>query len=79
MYEKSDFYGPMLVDQVLDMAIYLDDVHSQGKPITINLVEGVISAFSPDASGLSASIQRSILASYWVNGDEISSSYGFEP
>ena len=77
--QKSEFYGPELVDEAVDMAIFLDSAFDEGIPITKKLVESAISKFSPEASGGSAYGQRGILANTWVHGDEIYKAYGQKP
>lgn len=76
---QSDFYGPELVDEVLDMIVYLEDQVAAGKPITKELIEGAIDLYSPGASGGSAYTQRSMIANTWNRGDDVFRAYGQTP
>ena len=73
---QSDFYGPELVDEVLNMIVYLEDQVAAGKPITKELIEGAIDLYSPGASGGSAYTQRAMIANTWNRGDEVFNAYG---
>ena len=73
---ESNFYGPELVDEVLDMIVYLEDQVAAGKPITRELIENAIDLYSPGASGGSAYTQRSMIANTWNKGDEVFNAYG---
>ena len=77
--KEGCFYGESLIDEVLEMAIFLDEQNNAGKPITKRLIEKAIDLFSPESSGGSASVQRSILATYWTQGDKIYAAYGQTP
>ena len=72
---QSD-YGPELVDEVLDMIVYLEDQVAAGKPITKELIEGAIDLYFPGANGGSAYTQRSMIANTWNRGDEVFNAYG---
>ena len=73
---QSDFYGPELVDEVLDMIVYLEDQVAAGKPITKELIESAIDLYSPGASGGRAYTQRAMIANTWNRGDEVFNAYG---
>ena len=77
--QHSGFYGPELVDEALNMVIYLDAEFDAGTEVTKDLVESTIDKFSPGASGASASCQKAMIAQTWVHGDEIYKAYGQTP
>ena len=77
--QKSTFYGPRLVEEALNMAIYLDAEYDAGAEITEKLLDSTIDKFSPGASGGSASSQMGMLAQTWVHGDEIYKAFGETP
>lgn len=72
---ESEFYGPKLIDEVLDMVVYLEGEIAKGTPITKNLIEKTITKFSPGASGGSSACQRSILAQEWNKGAKVRKAY----
>ena len=74
--QRSSFYGYGLVEDTLDMIIYLEKEVAKGTPITRTLIENTIEMFSPGASGASASVQRSWIANQWNKGVEVYNAYG---
>ena len=72
---ESEFYGPKLIDEVLDMVVYLEAEIAKGTPITKNLIEKTIDKFSPGASGGSSYVQKCILATVWNKGDNVKKAY----
>ena len=72
---ESEFYGPKLIDEVLDMVVYLEGEIAKGTPITKDLIEKTITKFSPGASGGSSACQRSILAQEWNKGYMVKKAY----
>ncbi|MCM1010331.1 MAG: hypothetical protein NC390_05600 [Fusobacterium sp.] len=72
---NTNFYGPELVDETLNMVNYLEEQVAAGKPITKELIENAIDEFSPGASGGSAATQRSMLAKHWRYGEQVYNAY----
>ena len=76
--KENSEYDSSIVYEVLNMAIYLDNQHKNGVPITEQLVESILVAFAPDGSGGSHSVQFSMLLETKYR-EEICNAYGINP
>ncbi|MCQ2958525.1 MAG: hypothetical protein MJ180_06480, partial [Candidatus Gastranaerophilales bacterium] len=72
----AEFYGQKLLDDTLDMVLYLESMTRQGQKITRDSLHAAILECSPGSSGGSSSVMLRLIANNWNRGVEIYNALG---